>query len=140
MTALLAPRPRKAIGQNAALQVLPQLPLGVRRDAPIFPVVVAQGKEGAMVRVACWTCLDYYTHLSREAVDLRTLMSTTAMTVQDVAEYLNVDPKTVYRMVKRGDLPGFKVGGSWRFQKEDLDAWIAKQKEAAANHLGEDER
>jgi len=38
-------------------------------------------------------------------------MSTTAMTVQDVAEYLDVDAKTVYRMVNRGDLPGFKVGG-----------------------------
>jgi len=60
-------------------------------------------------------------------------MSTTAMTVQNVAEYLNVDPKTVYRMVNRGDLPGFKVGGSWRFKNEDLDAWIAKQKQTAAN-------
>ena len=57
----------------------------------------------------------------------------TAMTVQEVAEYLNVDPKTVYRLVNRGELPGFKVGGSWRFQKNDLDEWIAKQKEAAAN-------
>ena len=65
-------------------------------------------------------------------------MSTTAMTVQDVAEYLNVDPKTVYRMVKRGDLPGFKVGGSWRFQKEDLDAWIAKQKVAATHATGDE--
>lgn len=65
-------------------------------------------------------------------------MSTTAMTVQDVAEYLNVDPKTVYRMVKRGDLPGFKVGGSWRFQKDDLDAWIAQQKEAATHTTGDE--
>jgi len=61
------------------------------------------------------------------------------MTVQDVAEYLNVDPKTVYRMVNRGDLPGFKVGGSWRFKKEDIDTWIAKQKEAAANKVGGEE-
>lgn len=53
-------------------------------------------------------------------------MTTVAMTVQEVAEYLNVDPKTVYRLVNRGELPGFKVGGSWRFQKDDLDAWIAK--------------
>lgn len=64
-------------------------------------------------------------------------MSTTAMTVQDVAEYLNVDPKTVYRMVNRGDLPGFKVGGIWRFQQDDIDAWIARQKEAVANKTGE---
>ncbi|HHH28806.1 MAG TPA: DNA-binding protein [Polyangiaceae bacterium] len=66
-------------------------------------------------------------------------MSTTAMTVQDVAAYLNVDPKTVYRMVKRGDLPGFKVGGSWRFRGEDIDEWIAKQKEAATKQAGDDE-
>ena len=66
-------------------------------------------------------------------------MSTAAMTVQEVAEYLNVDPKTVYRLVNRGELPGFKVGGSWRFQKDDLDDWIAKQKQTAASKAGEDE-
>ena len=64
-------------------------------------------------------------------------MGRTAMTVQEVAEYLNVDPKTVYRQVNRGNLPGFKVGGTWRFQKDDIDDWIAKQKEAAANRAGE---
>ena len=63
-------------------------------------------------------------------------MSTNAMTVQEVAEYLNVDPKTVYRLVNRGKLPGFKVGGSWRFQRDDLDGWIAKQKQAAADRAG----
>ncbi len=63
-------------------------------------------------------------------------MSSNAMTVQEVAEYLNVDPKTVYRLVNRGELPGFKVGGSWRFQKTDLDDWIDKQKQAAAAKAG----
>ena len=58
-------------------------------------------------------------------------MAANAMTVQDVAEYLNVDPKTVYRLVNRGDLPGFKVGGSWRFHREDLDTWIVRQKKKA---------
>lgn len=58
-------------------------------------------------------------------------MNENAMTVQDVAEYLNVDPKTVYRMVNRGDLPGFKVGGSWRFHRSDLDEWILQQKAVA---------
>ena len=65
-------------------------------------------------------------------------MIMTAMTVQEVAKYLNVDPKTVYRLVNRGELPGFKVGGSWRFQKDDLDDWIARQKEAAANKEGDE--
>lgn len=54
-----------------------------------------------------------------------------AMTVRDVAEYLNVDEKTVYRLAKRADLPGFKVAGAWRFKRADLDAWIDQQKRAA---------
>ena len=40
-----------------------------------------------------------------------------AMTVRDVAAYLNVDEKTIYRLVIKGDLPGFKVLGSWRDRK-----------------------
>mgnify|MGYP005844893255 CR=1 FL=1 len=53
------------------------------------------------------------------------------MTVRDVAGYLNVDEKTVYRLAKRGELPGFKVAGAWRFKRSDLDCWIDLQKEAA---------
>ena len=53
-----------------------------------------------------------------------------AMTVRDVAGYLNVDEKTVYRLAKRGELPGFKVAGAWRFKRSDLDYWIDLQKEA----------
>jgi len=59
-----------------------------------------------------------------------------AMTVRDVAGYLNVDEKTVYRLAKRGDLPGFKVAGSWRFKRSDLDAWIDQQKQAAQDNSG----
>ena len=47
-----------------------------------------------------------------------------AMTVREVASYLNVDEKTVYRLAKRGDIPGFKVAGAWRFKRSDLDSWI----------------
>jgi len=57
-----------------------------------------------------------------------------AMTVRDVASYLNVDEKTVYRLAKRGELPGFKVAGAWRFKRSDLDAWIDVQKQTAANN------
>ena len=55
-----------------------------------------------------------------------------AMTVRDVAAFLNVDEKTIYRLAQKGDLPGFKVLGSWRFQRPDLEAWIAERKEQAA--------
>ena len=51
-----------------------------------------------------------------------------AMTVRDVAAFLNVDEKTIYRLAQKGDLPGFKVSGSWRFQRPDLEAWIDRRK------------
>ena len=51
-----------------------------------------------------------------------------AMTVRDVATFLNVDEKTIYRLAQKGDLPGFKVLGSWRFQKEDVGQWIQERK------------
>jgi len=50
-----------------------------------------------------------------------------AMTVKDVAAFLSVDEKTIYRLVAKGDIPGFKVLGSWRFQKLDLEEWIQKK-------------
>lgn len=57
--------------------------------------------------------------------------SESAMTVRDVATFLNVDTKTIYRLAQRGDLPGFKVAGSWRFQRTDLDRWIETRKQAS---------
>jgi excisionase family DNA binding protein len=51
-----------------------------------------------------------------------------AMTVRDVAAFLNVDEKTVYRLSQRGELPGFKVAGAWRFQRSDIQSWIDARK------------
>lgn len=50
------------------------------------------------------------------------------MTVRDVALYLKVDEKTVYRLAQRGELPGFKVAGTWRFKRTDIEAWIEQRK------------
>lgn len=36
--------------------------------------------------------------------------------------------ETTYRLVSADELPGFKVGGSWRFKRKDLEKWIATQK------------
>lgn len=58
-------------------------------------------------------------------------MANAAMTVREVAAYLSVNEKTVYRMAQKGDLPGFKVSGSWRFKQEDIGTWIEQQKKAA---------
>ncbi|EGR9006588.1 helix-turn-helix domain-containing protein [Vibrio vulnificus] len=50
------------------------------------------------------------------------------LTLKEVAAYLKLAEKTAYRLASEGKLPGFKVGGSWRFKREDLEAWIEKQK------------
>lgn len=46
------------------------------------------------------------------------------LTLQEVANYLKVDKKTVYRMVKSKQLPAFKVRNQWRFKKSAIDKWI----------------
>jgi len=40
--------------------------------------------------------------------------------VEEVAEYLRIHPYTVRRLARAGKLPGFKVGGQWRFKKEAI--------------------
>ncbi len=47
------------------------------------------------------------------------------MTLRDAAEYLNCHTSTLYRMVNQGSIPGFRLGGGWRFRRSDLDEWIA---------------
>ena len=47
------------------------------------------------------------------------------MTPKEAAEYLGLHLITIYRLVKKGKLPGFKIGGQWRFKKDLLDEWIA---------------
>ncbi|HHX8581178.1 TPA: methylation-associated defense system helix-turn-helix domain-containing protein MAD1 [Vibrio diabolicus] len=58
-------------------------------------------------------------------------MNDQILTLKEVAAYLKLAEKTAYRLVSEGKLPGFKVGGSWRFKREDLEAWIEKQKGVA---------
>lgn len=47
------------------------------------------------------------------------------LTVEEVAERFGVNTTTVYRLVARGRLPGFKVGSQWRFNPDRLDQWAA---------------
>ncbi len=47
------------------------------------------------------------------------------LTPRQAAEYLSVHVRTIYRLAKHGQIPGRKVGGSWRFKKEIIDQWLA---------------
>ena len=55
-------------------------------------------------------------------------MTDEILTIQEIAEYLKLNEKTAYRLASEGKLPGFKVGGSWRFKRVDLEKWIEEQK------------
>lgn len=49
------------------------------------------------------------------------------LTIKEVAEYLKVNERTVYRLAGAKKLPAFKVGGTWRFLRSDIDKWIKDQ-------------
>jgi len=55
-------------------------------------------------------------------------MADEILTLKEVAKYLKLAEKTAYRLAAEGKLPGFKVGGSWRFKREDVEHWISAQK------------
>lgn len=61
------------------------------------------------------------------------LVQTDIMTIKEVSEYLKLAEKTAYRLAAQGDIPGFKIGGSWRFRKSEIDAWIDKQAKIEKN-------
>lgn len=49
------------------------------------------------------------------------------LTMHELANYLKLNEKTAYRLVAQGEIPGFKVGGSWRFRRGDIIEWIEEQ-------------
>lgn len=60
-------------------------------------------------------------------------MNTEILTIKEVAQFLKVTEKTIYRLAAAEQIPAFKVGGSWRFQKAEIDRWICGQKFKAAS-------
>ena len=50
----------------------------------------------------------------------------TVLTLEEVASYLRVHPSTIYRLLKKKQLPAFKVGSDWRFNVESIDRWRAE--------------
>ncbi len=51
----------------------------------------------------------------------------TIMTIREVADYLKLTEKTAYRLAAEGKIPGFKVAGSWRFRRSEIEGWIDKK-------------
>ncbi|MBM4308322.1 MAG: helix-turn-helix domain-containing protein [Deltaproteobacteria bacterium] len=56
------------------------------------------------------------------------------MTPREAADYLSIHVRTIYRLVKQGDIPGRKIGGSWRFKKDALDEWLSGKENLKEKH------
>ena len=57
------------------------------------------------------------------------------LTTEEVLEYLQVNLRTVYRLIKAGKIPAVRVGRQWRFRKRDIDAWLDSQRSRAVDSL-----
>lgn len=49
---------------------------------------------------------------------------TQIMTPKEAAKYLGFHLVTIYRLLKKQEIPATKIGGQWRFKKDVLDAWL----------------
>ena len=58
------------------------------------------------------------------------------LTTEEVLEYLQVNLRTVYRLIKAGKIPAVRVGRQWRFRKRDIDAWLESQRPRAGRAAG----
>jgi len=49
------------------------------------------------------------------------------LTVKQLANYLQMDEHTIYRLAKSGKIPAMKIGAEWRFKKDLIDKWIEEK-------------
>jgi excisionase family DNA binding protein len=55
------------------------------------------------------------------------------LTTEEVLDYLQVNLRTVYRLIKAGKIPAVRVGRQWRFRKRDIDVWLESQRPRQAS-------
>jgi len=51
------------------------------------------------------------------------------MTVSEVSDYLRINRATVYKMIKANQIPHFRIGSDYRFNREDIDAWMSREEQ-----------
>jgi len=50
------------------------------------------------------------------------------LTLEQIAEYLQLNTSSIYKIAQTGKIPAYKVGRQWRFRKEEIDAWVERRK------------
>jgi excisionase family DNA binding protein len=58
------------------------------------------------------------------------------MTVKECADFLQVHASTIYRLLKRKEIPAFRLGSDWRFSKKQLTEWIENQPKGVVSRSG----
>jgi len=54
---------------------------------------------------------------------------TKVLTVGEVADFLQIHPSTVYRLLKNRRIPAFRMGSDWRFNQESIEQWVKKMED-----------
>lgn len=73
------------------------------------------------------TCTSNRGHASPPMGDQMSDQPDEILTLDEVATYLKAGKRTVYRLASSGKIPAFKLGGTWRFRRAELDQWIASR-------------
>lgn len=73
--------------------------------------------------------LSNFPYNSCSGIDSGYGMSDQILTIREVAELLKINEKTAYKLAAAGKIPGFKVGGSWRFERQEIANWIKRKVE-----------
>jgi excisionase family DNA binding protein len=60
-------------------------------------------------------------------------LKTDIITIRELSAYLRMAEKTLYRLVAAGSVPGFKVGGAWRFRLDEIEAWTRSSNKKRKN-------
>jgi len=48
------------------------------------------------------------------------------LTMKEICDLLQVNQSTLYKLVRRGSIPGFRVGSDWRFRRDVIERWIVE--------------
>ena len=49
------------------------------------------------------------------------------LTIKEVCDLLQVHPSTIYKLVRAGGIPAFRIGSDWRFRKDEIERWVAEK-------------
>ena len=118
----------KAVRPNAQIVWGPSCGDGRKRAKPTGACIFLPAATAGLSRRQGWRILPKSGSLCHPLRIGGRLMPDEILTLPEVAQLLKVAEKTVYTMAQKSQLPAFKVGGQWRFQRVDIDQWIEQQK------------